>query len=597
MNDWKNGLARREVLAGLGAVGIATRADAFAPVGSTPRVRPGQPGWPSAKAWETLGAKVGGRLGPVTLPEIDPARAKESLSNPFFIRDQAGLTQSSGFVDGWRSAPSVWVVRARSAADVSAAVRFAAAHHLRLVVKGGGHSYLGGSNAPDSLLVWTRDMDDVVLHDAFTPAGSNAEPVPAVSLGAGCIWLEAYRAVTVQGVRYVQGGGCTTVGVAGLVQGGGFGSFSKTFGVAAASLLEAEIVTADGVVRVVNAAREPDLFWALKGGGGGTFGIVTRMTLRTHVLPSTFGVVIWSVKAASDEAFARLLERFLGFYAERLFNPHWGEQARANHHNELSIQMLFQGLTETQARETWREMAHFVNATPADFHIEQPMIVAALPAQKLWDTAFLKQAMPSMISIDNRPGSRPDDYYWRGNTDEAGAFWHGYTSAWLPASLLSSDERPSLAKAWFDASRHWSVAFHFNKGLAGGAPDAIAASRDTAMNPQVLDAFALAIIADDGPSIFAPFPAPDIADARADNARIHASMTALLGVAPGAGSYFSESDYALKDWQQAYWGEHWRRLARVKRHYDPTGFFHVHHGVGSEVWADGGFTISRNHQS
>ena len=70
--------------------------------------------------------------------------------------------------------------------------------------------------------------------------------------------------------RYVQGGGCTTVGVAGLVQGGGFGSFSKAFGTAAASLLEAQIVTADGKVRVANAVQEPDLFWALKGGGGGT---------------------------------------------------------------------------------------------------------------------------------------------------------------------------------------------------------------------------------------------------------------------------------------------------------------------------------------
>ena len=167
----------------------------------------------------------------------------------------------------------MWSTRARTPPTSSPPSASPRAHNLRLVIKGRGHSYFGGSNAPDSLLLWTRHMDDVTVHDAFTPAGSNAAPVPAVSCGAGAMWLHAYQAVSVGAGRYVQGGGCTTVGVAGLVQGGGFGSFSKGFGTAAASLLEAEIVTADGKVRVVNHVQEPELFWALKGGGGGTFGV------------------------------------------------------------------------------------------------------------------------------------------------------------------------------------------------------------------------------------------------------------------------------------------------------------------------------------
>src|SRR5215831_6349077 len=80
-----------------------------------------------------------------------------------------------------------------------------------------------------------------------------AGPEAAVSVGAGAIWMDVYDAVTTSAGRYVQGGGCTTVGVAGLVQGGGFGSFSKGFGTAAANLLEAEVVTADGTVRIANA--------------------------------------------------------------------------------------------------------------------------------------------------------------------------------------------------------------------------------------------------------------------------------------------------------------------------------------------------------
>ena len=125
--------------------------------------------------------------------------------------------------------------------------------------------------------------------------------------------------------RYVQGGGCMTVGVVGLILGGGFGSCSKAFGLAGASLLEAEVVTADGEVKIANACTNPDLFWALKGGGGG-FGVVTRVTLRTHALPEFMGGVFATIKASSDEAYRRLIAKVMEFYAQALFNPHWGEQ-------------------------------------------------------------------------------------------------------------------------------------------------------------------------------------------------------------------------------------------------------------------------------
>src|SRR5439155_5187544 len=105
-------------------------------------------------------------------------------------------------------------------------------------------------------------------------------------------------------------------GVAGLVQSGGFGNFPKKFGTAAGSLLEAEIVTADGQVRVVNACRDPDLFWAVKGGGGGTFGVVTKLVMKTYELPEALADAQLTVKAASDEAFRRLIGQFIAFYRD-----------------------------------------------------------------------------------------------------------------------------------------------------------------------------------------------------------------------------------------------------------------------------------------
>ena len=245
------------------------------------------------------------------------------MKDPYYIGDDPSLTQTTGWVDAWTSQPSVYAVAAKTTDDVVAAVNFARDNDLRLVVRGGGHSYLGTSNAPNSLMIWTRAMAGITLHDAFVAQGCEVAQ-PAVSIGAGAIWMHTYNAVTTKGGRYVQGGGCGTVGVAGLVQGGGFGSYSKNYGIAAASLLEAEIVTADGRVRIANACTNADLFWALKGGGGGSFGVVTRMTLQTHPLPEFFGFVATTIKASSNAAFRRLVAQFVSFGAEHLLDPALG---------------------------------------------------------------------------------------------------------------------------------------------------------------------------------------------------------------------------------------------------------------------------------
>jgi FAD/FMN-containing dehydrogenase len=580
---------RRAVMAGLAAAPAFMATSAFA-MANTTRPRPGGPGWPSAEDWDSLKVAVGGRLDPVTLPNLTPAEAHADFANQFWLGDQAALTQAWGWADAWRSEPSAYVVKAAGAADVAAAVKFARAHRLRVVVKGGGHSYLGGSSAPDSLLIWTRNLDSITVHDAFTPQGMKTPPVPAVSVGAGCVWLWPYQEVTGAHGRYVQGGGCTTVGVAGHVQGGGFGSFSKAFGLAAASLVEAEIITADGRVRIVNAAQDPDLFWALKGGGGGTFGVVTRLTLKTHDLPATFGAANWKVKAASDSAYQALLARFIDAYAAGMNNPHWGEQARARRDNILEISMVFQGLDAAAARAPWTDLLAFVTAHPDDYKAVSPFVALPIPAKMFWNPAFLDRYAPGAITRDNRPDARAGDYVWTGDAGQAWQMIHAYASAWLPARLLETpDGRARLTQAWFDSSRHWGMAFHFNKGLAGADAVTLDASRDTAMNPQVLTAFALAITAADGAAPLPGHAPADLAQARVEAVHVTDAINALRTCAPDAGSYMSECDYHLADWAQAQWGENASRLARIKRRYDPDGLFFVRHGVGSEGWSADGF--------
>src|SRR5262249_13309605 len=157
-----------------------------------------------------------------------------------------------------------------------------------------------------------------------------------------------------------------------------------------------------------------------------------------------------------------------------------------------------------------------------------------------------------------------------------------YTSLWLPASLLKADNQAKLVDAWFAASQHWGVSFHFNKGLAGAPTSALEAVRNTATNTQVADAFALAIVAADGPPAFDGLPAPDLTTARDRRAHVHAAIAALRAVAPDAGTYVNECDYFQPDWQKAFWGSNYQRLAAIKHRYDPDGLFYVHHGVGSE---------------
>ncbi len=524
-------------------------------------------------------------------PDAACAQVFKELKNPYFLGDEPGLTQSLGWVGAWTSRPSVYAVAAKTTGDVVAAVNFARKNNLRIVVKGGGHSYQGTSNAADSLLIWTRHMNAIVLHDAFVGAGcaGSVEPQPAVSIEAGAYWRQAYDAVTTKGGRYVQGGGCMTVGVAGLVLGGGFGSFSKAYGMAAASLIEAEIVTADGEVRIANACSNPDLFWAVKGGGGG-FGVVTRVTLRTHALPEFLGGASATIKAASDDAYRRLIAKTVEFYAQALFNPHWGEQIGFGPGGVVAISMVFQGLTSQQAADVWRPFFDWVSASPQDFALVSAPRIGAFPAQYFWNPSVLK-SLPGLVLADDREGAPAEDIFWAGNLEETGAVWHAYQSAWLPASLLASDQREHFVDALVAAAQH-RVTLHFNKGLAGATPEAIAAAKDTAMNPAVTDAFALAISGALGQPAYPGVPGhePDVAAARSEAETVDKSMNEIRKLLPRVGSYVWETDFFQPNWQDAFWGENYPRLRAIKDKYDPDGLFFLHHGVGSEDWSADGFT-------
>jgi hypothetical protein len=165
-----------------------------------------------------LARQFGDRLLPVQLPVqahlAGPNRvaALPRLRNPYWIEDEPGGYHTAGWLGAYEPACSTCAVAVETSADIAAAVRFARDRGVRLAIKGTGRDYLGRSRAGGSLLVWTHGMREVTVHDAFTPAGAPAgeDAIPAVTVGAGTRWLEAYRAVTARG-RHIQGGGCLTV--------------------------------------------------------------------------------------------------------------------------------------------------------------------------------------------------------------------------------------------------------------------------------------------------------------------------------------------------------------------------------------------------
>ena len=182
------------------------------------------------------------------------------------------------------------IVRPFSAADVATAVRFAAQQELFVAVKGGGHNIAGLATCDDGLLIDLSQMKGIEVD----PVKRTAAVDPGVTLA------ELDKATQAHGLAVPVGINSTT-GIAGLTLGGGFGWISRAFGLTIDSLSWADVVLADGRQVRASESEEPELFWALRGGGG-NFGIVTRFGYRLHPVGPTVlaGLVVHPFDAAND---------------------------------------------------------------------------------------------------------------------------------------------------------------------------------------------------------------------------------------------------------------------------------------------------------
>ena len=182
------------------------------------------------------------------------------------------------------------VLSVGSEQDVATGFSFARDHDLPVALRSGGHSYPGwsGGGSPRALVIDCRPLDRVALD------GTSA------TIGAGAVLAAVYAAVAARG-RAIPGGSCPTVGIAGLTLGGGVGVLTRAMGLTCDAVTSVRVVTADGRLRTASADEDPDLFWALRGGGGGHLGLVTSFDFATEAAPAiTSAYLAWPFAAAAQ---------------------------------------------------------------------------------------------------------------------------------------------------------------------------------------------------------------------------------------------------------------------------------------------------------
>jgi FAD/FMN-containing dehydrogenase len=254
------GVAGTALAACAGATGQSARPTSSRAATSTV-MPPTSTAGPGPIDYAALAAKLSGRL----VRAGDPGYAAASRSyNPLFDGRQPAAIALCG-----------------KPADVQACVAAAAASGTPIAARSGGHSYAGYSTPNGALVVDLAGLSAVTV---------NADG--SLVVGAGARLIDVYAAAGNAG-RAIGAGSCPSVGIAGLTLGGGIGVLGRKFGLTCDQLTSATIVTPDGVQRTVSAGSEPDLFWALRGGGGGNFGIVTSFTFATAPAPS---VMIFSLQ-------------------------------------------------------------------------------------------------------------------------------------------------------------------------------------------------------------------------------------------------------------------------------------------------------------
>ncbi|KAF6834548.1 FAD binding domain-containing protein [Colletotrichum plurivorum] len=546
---------------------------------------PGSADWPSAESWSSFNESLGGRLlqpappGAVCHPEqptFDAAKCEavaaawstydfhlqdpvsvmwDNWSNGTCLPDAAYVCRPGGY--------SAYVVNATTPEHVKRGIDFARENNVRLIVKSTGHDYVGRSVGPGSLSIWMHNMQGIEFHEGeFQPEGCDVTiPGSAVTVGGGTEMYDIYRATAKYG-QTVVGGGAGTVGAGGYTTGGGHGLLSPQLGLAADNVLQMEVVTPQGEILTLNEAQNTDLFWAMRGGGGSTFGVVTSITVATHPSPaishSTWAILINPGAPYLPELLAYVLSQFpsleragVSMYctsqSDPLPNPFpieglpseiagiMGSALLQNNNDPDAMKKLWQPIKAT-IQERWPEAVFFQQVTEFASWLD-------------WFNVF----------YDTRPVG--------GNTI--------FASRLLDEEALTEDldALEEAVRTVIDRAGRITTFLVSGKGVHEAKPR----GGGNAVNPAWRTAYVHAMAT-------TRFPSANLTAKEEAIARLDSAADGLRKLAPDAGSYLNEGSAYEKDWQRVFWGDNYDRLLRIKDEVDPEDVFWCSPCVGSEGW-------------
>jgi hypothetical protein len=298
------------------------------------------------------------------------------------------------------------IARCADADDVATAVGFARDHGLLLAVRGGGHNGAGLGTCDDGVVI-----DLSLLKDVEVDPGNKT-----VRVGGGCVWSEVDTATNAHGLA-TPSGIISTTGVGGLTLGGGLGHLTRKCGLTIDNLLEAELVLASGERVRASSAENPDLFWAIRGGGG-NFGVVTSFTFRLHEVGTVIGgPTFWPVEQGTEilSAYREFLpsapRELNGFFAFHTVPPGPPFPEEIHMRKVCGVVWCYVGAEQDAAAA----MAPLLDAVPAPLMhgvapMPHPMLQGAFDAlypkgeQWYWRADFVNEIPDEAIAIHQRFG-------------------------------------------------------------------------------------------------------------------------------------------------------------------------------------------------
>ncbi|KAK4121492.1 FAD-binding domain-containing protein [Parathielavia appendiculata] len=537
------------------------------------KVYPGDARWPSRLVWSVFNLLSGGALietvpiGAVCYPNsgvYDSAKCQNIIDNwtqsathasdptsvmsPLF-QGETCMPQNGNSSHCTLGGFPSYAVKATSVYQIQLAVNFARNMGLRLIVKNTGHDFLGKSLGAGALSIWTHNLKTIKFKKSVkTPSYSG----PAIELGAGVQVGELYAAANEFGVTAV-GGECKGVGVAGgYSAGGGHSPLSSKFGLGSDQILSLDVVLPNGRFVTASETENEDLFWALRGGGGSTFGVVTSILVKAHP-KMNFSGLTWTIMAGPDTANSNDVF-WQAMYA------YWAKFPEFAAKGSYGYGSIF----PTGTGYMWSMNPWLVPGMAlADF---KAMV------QPLFDewTAMGFSFTPVFFEHDNfydtwSTGHFPTEAVANSNLRTASRLFP--RSAWA-----NETERVAMFDAVRSVVEEGSALIQYNMN-----PAAPAGTPASGANSHWRDAVWFGIMGTGW--------APGISQAELEAVQRKITDDWMGRLRPyGPGGYMNEGDVMEPDFAEAFFGTNYDRLLQIKRRVDPYDVFWAPTAVGSERW-------------